>query len=69
MNAAPAGPDGPILVSKAGAKPIGQCAFCDLDIVAPGDVLVWVDEESFHQACYHAHLARKMTDEGIRPAI
>lgn len=62
-------PETPSLVSIKGTKPIGVCSFCGEDIVAPTDVLVWVDEESFHQACYQSHLARRMADEGIRPAI
>ena len=61
--------DTPRLVANRDSKPIGVCSFCGHDIVAPADVLVWVDDESFHQACYQSHLARRMTDEGIRPAI
>ena len=61
--------DMPGLVPPQDTKPIGVCSFCGHDIVAPTDVLVWADEESFHQACYQSHLARRMTDEGIRPAI
>ncbi|HVL82513.1 MAG TPA: hypothetical protein VM840_13065 [Actinomycetota bacterium] len=61
--------DLPIVTSRVEPKVIGSCAFCGRDIAAPGDVLVWVDEESYHQPCYQAHLARRMTDEGVRPAV
>lgn len=57
------------LAPRLASKAIGECAFCGHEIVAPADVLVWADDASYHQACYQTHLARKMTDEGIRPAI
>ena len=59
----------PSVTSRPAAKIIGSCAFCGRDIAAPADVLVWADEESYHQPCYQAHLARRMTDEGVRPAV
>ncbi len=47
---------------------IGQCDFCGDDIVAPGQVLVWAADLSYHQPCYQSYLARLRTDEGIGPA-
>ncbi|HVE91566.1 MAG TPA: hypothetical protein VNE62_04580 [Actinomycetota bacterium] len=62
-------PEGASITSVSGATPVGQCDFCHGDIVVPREVLVWVDDHSYHRGCYQAHLARSAVDEGIRPAI
>lgn len=62
-------PVAPTLVHGAGVMPIGECEYCGHDIVAPSDILVWAEDRSFHQTCYQAYLARRTSDQGVRPAI
>lgn len=37
--------------------PIGECAHCGLEIVAPHDIVVWVEGSSFHRTCYDLRVA------------
>lgn len=43
--------------------PIGQCEYCGHEIVAPRDVLVWVDEHSYHQRCYQELVEQQISSE------
>lgn len=45
-----------VTLNGSDALSIGTCERCGLDILAPHEVLVWAEEHTYHQPCYHALL-------------
>jgi hypothetical protein len=48
-----------MLTNGRDTLPIGTCERCGRDILAPQEVLVWAEDHTYHQVCYHALLEQR----------